>query len=54
MGPGPVGEETSVGGGLSKGSWPVFKSFVETTGNSERLGRQARPGLNLAPPVYQL
>ena len=21
--------------------------------NSERLGRQARPGLNLAPPVYQ-
>ena len=33
-------------GDLSKGSYPVFTRVSEkTTENSERLGRQARPGL---------
>ena len=32
-------------GGLSKGSYPVFTRVLEkTTENTERLGRQARPG----------
>ena len=36
-------------GGLSKGSEPVFTRVAEkTTENSERLGRQARPGINFA------
>ena len=31
-------------GGISKGSYPVFKRVSEkTTGNSKRLGREARP-----------
>ena len=35
----------ALSGGLSKGSQPVFTRVSEkTTENSERLGRQARPG----------
>ena len=44
MGPGPIGGVPSVGA-LSKGSYPVFTRVSEkTTKNSERIGRQARPG----------
>ena len=54
VGSGPIRGVPSVGG-LSKASQPVFtRVSKKTTENSERLGRQARPGLNLAPPVYQL
>ena len=45
MGPGTEGEVTSVWN-LSKGSQPVFTRFLEKiTENSERLGRQTRPGI---------
>ena len=41
-------------GGLSKGSYPVFTRVLQkTTENAERLGRQARRGSSLAPPVFQ-
>ena len=44
MGLGPIGGMPSVGG-LSKESYSVFTQVSEkTTENSERLGRQARPG----------
>ena len=44
MGPGTIGGVPSVES-LSKGSYPVFTQVSEkTTENSERLGRQARPG----------
>ena len=53
VGPGPLGGVPSVGVFL-RGPKPVFTRVSEkTTENSERLGRQARPGLNLAPPVFQ-
>ena len=43
MGPRPIGGLLSMGG-LSKGSWQVFKRASEkTTENSERLSRQALP-----------
>ena len=48
VGPGSVGGVPSMGGGLSKGSKPVFTRISEKTmENSERLIRQERPGLNL-------
>ena len=35
-----------LGGGFSKGSYPAFTQLSEKTmENSERLGRQARPGI---------
>ena len=44
VGPGPASGVCTVGG-LSKGSQPVFTRVSERTmENSERLGRQARPG----------
>ena len=44
VGPGPIGGMHCVGG-LSKGSYPVFSRVsLKATENSERQGRQARPG----------
>ena len=52
QGPKPMGEVPSVGG-LSKGSQPIFTRVSEkTTENSERLGRQARPGFE--PGTFRL
>ena len=43
------------GGGLSKGSYPVFMRVPEkTTENSERLGQQARPRIEPGTSCLQI